>query len=83
LAPLLTGKADSRQLQALQVMRRVHPLMKDADNRDAAVSDAEINHRSLDIAAVIVAANMIRCSVLGTTAALAVLALPRSRCGIH
>jgi hypothetical protein len=41
LASPLTGKADYRQLQALQVMRRVHSLMKDADNRDAVVSDAE------------------------------------------
>jgi hypothetical protein len=45
--------ADYRQLQALQVMRRIHPLMKDANNRDAVVGDAEINHMPLDIAAAI------------------------------
>jgi hypothetical protein len=40
-------------------MRRVHPLMKDANNRDAVVGDAEINHMPLDIAAAIAPANMI------------------------
>jgi len=36
------------------MMRPVHPLMKDANNRDAVVGDAEINHMPLDIAAAIV-----------------------------
>jgi hypothetical protein len=35
------------------MMWRVHPLMKDANNRDAEVGDAEINHMPLDIAAAI------------------------------
>jgi hypothetical protein len=51
--------ADYRQLQALQVMRRIHPLMKDANNRDAVVGSAEINHMPLDIAAAIARSNMI------------------------
>jgi hypothetical protein len=59
LEALATHLADYRQLQALQVMRRVHPLMKDANNRDAVVGDAEINHMPLDIAAAIVRSNMI------------------------
>jgi hypothetical protein len=33
------------------MMRRVHALMKDANNRDAVVGDAEINHMPLGIAA--------------------------------
>jgi hypothetical protein len=41
------------------MMRRVHPLMKDANNRDAVVDDAEINHMPLDIAAAIARSNMI------------------------
>jgi hypothetical protein len=32
-------------------MRRIHPLMKDANDRNAVVGDAEINHMPLDIAA--------------------------------
>ena len=40
------------------MMRRVHPLMK-ANNRDAVVGDAEINHMPLDIAAAIARSNMI------------------------
>jgi hypothetical protein len=51
--------ADCRQLQALQMMRRVRPLMKDANSRDAVVGDAEINHMPLDIAAAIARSNMI------------------------
>src|SRR6204780_3707753 len=51
--------ADCRQLQALQMMRRVHPLVKDANNRDAVVGDSEINHMPLDIAAAIARSNMI------------------------
>jgi hypothetical protein len=51
--------ADCRQLQALQMMRLVHPLMKDANNRDTVVGDAEINHMPLDIAAAVDPSNMI------------------------
>ncbi len=40
-------------------MWRVHPLMKDANNRDAVVGGAEINHMPLDIAAAIAGSNMI------------------------
>ena len=40
-------------------MRRIHPLMKNANNRNAVVSDAEINNMPLDIAAAIALANMI------------------------
>jgi hypothetical protein len=48
---------DCRQPQALQMMRRVHPLMNDANNRDAVVGDTEINHMPLDIAAAIARSN--------------------------
>ena len=41
------------------MMRRVHPLVKDANNRDAVVGDSEINHMPLDIAAAIARSNMI------------------------
>jgi len=51
--------ADFRQPPALQVMRRIHPLMKDANNRDAVLGDAEINHMPLDVAAAIARSNMI------------------------
>jgi hypothetical protein len=44
---LATHLADCRQLQALQVMRRIRPLMKDANSRNAVVGDAEINHMPL------------------------------------
>jgi hypothetical protein len=40
-------------------MRRIHPLMKDANDCDAVVGDAEINHMPLDVAAAIALANMI------------------------
>jgi hypothetical protein len=40
-------------------MRRIHPLMKDANDRNAVVGDAEINHMPLDIAAAIALTNMI------------------------
>jgi hypothetical protein len=40
-------------------MWRVHALMKDANNRDAVVGEAEINHMPLDIATAIARANMV------------------------
>jgi hypothetical protein len=40
-------------------MRRVHPLMKDANNHDAVVGDAEIDHMPLDIAAAVAPSNLI------------------------
>jgi len=40
-------------------MRRIHPFMKDANNRDAVVGEAEINHMPFDIAAAIARSNMI------------------------
>jgi hypothetical protein len=53
--------ADRRQAQALQMMWRVHPLMKDANNRDTVVGDTERNHMPLDITAEIARSNMITC----------------------
>jgi hypothetical protein len=43
------------------MIRRVHPLTKDANNRDAVVGDTEINHMPLDIAAPIARSNVITC----------------------
>ena len=40
-------------------MRFIHPLMVDANNRNAVVSDAELNHIPLDIAVALALANMI------------------------
>jgi hypothetical protein len=40
-------------------MRRIDPVMKDANNGNAVLGDAEINHVSLDSAAAIALSNMI------------------------
>jgi hypothetical protein len=40
-------------LQALQVLRGVHPLMKDANDRDTVIRDAKVNHVPLDITAAV------------------------------
>jgi hypothetical protein len=38
-------------LPSLQVVGSIHAVMKDADDRDAVVRDAKVNHVPLDIAA--------------------------------
>jgi hypothetical protein len=43
------------------MMRRIRPLMQDANNRDAVVGDTEINHMPLDIAPAIARSNLITC----------------------
>jgi hypothetical protein len=58
-------------------MRRVHPLMKDANDRDAVVSDAEINHMPLDIAATI-GLGEYDCTLERTSALRPTLGMPRS-----
>jgi len=54
----VTYLSDRYRLLALQVLRRVHPLMQHANDRDTVIRDAKVNHMPLDIAAAVSLTNM-------------------------